>query len=174
MSNPILHFEIPADDLERARKFYTSIFGWKISDPWKMEYFMVETRDHHGDGINGGMMKRKAPGQPFTNYIAVDEINDILAQVTAGGGMLAMPKTEIGPGMGWIAAFKDPEGNIMGLHQEPDSAKIPAHVPAKKPAQKTATKSVKKAAAKPVAKKTAKKAAPKPAKKAVKKTAKRK
>ena len=166
MSNPILHFEIPADDLARARKFYTSIFGWKISDPWKMEYFMVETRDHHGDGINGGMMKRRAPGQPFTNYIAVDEINDILAQVTAGGGLLAMPKTEIGPGMGWIAAFKDPEGNIMGLHQEPDSAKQ-----AVKPSPKTrAKKSAAKASAKKAAPKAAKKAAPKkPAKKAKRK-----
>ena len=170
MSNPILHFEIPADDLERARKFYTSIFGWKISDPWKMEYFMVETRDHHGDGINGGMMKRRAPGQPFTNYIAVDEINDILTQVTAGGGLAVMPKTEIGPGMGWIGAFKDPEGNIMGLHQEPDSAKQAQQNPAPKPAKKAAVKSVKKAAAK----KAPKKAAPKPVKKAAKKAAKRK
>jgi predicted enzyme related to lactoylglutathione lyase len=166
MSNPIVHFEIPADDLERARTFYTSVFGWKISDPWKMEYFMVETRDHHGDGINGGMMKRKAPGQPFTNYIAVDEINDILAQVTAKGGILAMPKTEIGPGMGWIAAFKDPEGNIMGLHQEPDSAK---QAVVKKPPQKTA-----KPAAKKSAKSAAKKVPAKAAKKAVKKTAKKK
>jgi predicted enzyme related to lactoylglutathione lyase len=165
MSNPILHFEIPADDLERARKFYTSIFGWKISDPWKMEYFMVETRDHHGDGINGGMMKRRAPGQPFTNYIAVDEINDILAQVTAGGGVAVMPKTEIGPGMGWIGAFKDPEGNIMGLHQEPDSAKLPAAPVKKAAAKKTPAKAVQKTAAKKAPKKTVQK----PVKKAVKK-----
>ncbi|MHB1207420.1 MAG: VOC family protein [Rhodospirillaceae bacterium] len=174
MSNPILHFEIPADDLDRARKFYTSIFGWKISDPWKMQYFMVETRDHHGDGINGGMMKRKAPGQPFTNYIAVDEINDILAQVTAGGGMLAMPKTEIGPGMGWIAAFKDPEGNIMGLHQEPDSAKQPVKKPAPNAAKKAAAKSSTKTAAKPAAKKAAPKAVKKAAPKKPAKNTKRK
>lgn len=166
MSNPILHFEIPADDLDRARKFYTSIFGWKISDPWKMEYFMVETRDHHGDGINGGMMKRKAPGQPFTNYIAVDEINDILAQVTARGGMLAMPKTEIGPGMGWIAAFKDPEGNIMGLHQEPDSAKQAVKTAPKTTAKKSAAKTPAKKAAPKAAKKAA---AKKPVKKAKRK-----
>jgi uncharacterized protein len=118
MPNPIVHFEIPADDVPRAIKFYEQALGWKISDPWKMNYWLVETKD--GDtGINGGLMPRRNPGQPFMNYIQVDSIDDAVAKVEAAGGIVVLPKTEIGPGMGWIAAFKDTEGNILGFHQSP-------------------------------------------------------
>ena len=59
MPNSIVHFEIPADDVERAQKFYKEALGWKISDPWKMNYFLVETKKKGEDGINGGLMQRK-------------------------------------------------------------------------------------------------------------------
>jgi len=134
MPNSIVHFEIPADDLARAKKFYQKALGWKISDPWKMEYFLVETKEKGEDGINGGLMLRKNPGQPFMNYISVPSIDGSLKKVVKAGGVVAMPKMEIGSGMGWIAAFKDTEGNLMGFHQSP-----------KKPAT---TKAAKKAAAK--------------------------
>lgn len=134
MSNAIVHFEIPADDVPRAKKFYEKAFGWKITDPWKMNYFLVETKKKGEEGINGGLMSRKEPGQPFMNYLAVASIDASLKKVEKAGGVVAMPKTEIAPGMGWIAAFKDTEGNIMGFHQ---AAKKPA---AKKAAKKTAAK----------------------------------
>jgi predicted enzyme related to lactoylglutathione lyase len=142
MSYAIVHFEIPADDVARAQKFYQQAFGWKISDPYKMNYFFVETRKQGEDGINGGLMQRKMPGQPFMNYIAVKSIDAALARVTKAGGAICMPKTEIGQGMGWIAAFQDTEGNMMGFHQGP---KQPA---AKKSTKKVAKKVVKKAAKK--------------------------
>jgi uncharacterized protein len=119
MPNSIVHFEIPADDLKRAKKFYEKAFGWKITDPWNMQYFMVETKDKGKDGINGGLMQRKMPGQPFMNYIAVESIDASLKKVEKAGGKVAMPKMEIGEGMGWIAAFQDTEGNLMGFHQMP-------------------------------------------------------
>ena len=75
MTNAIVHFEIPADDVERTQKFYKQAFGWKISDPWKMNYFFVETRKKGEEGINGGLMQRKMPGRPFMNYIAVKSID---------------------------------------------------------------------------------------------------
>ena len=68
--------------------------------------------------INGGLMKRKDPGQPFMNYINVDSIEAMLKIVVKNGGKVCLPKQEIGQGMGWIAAFEDTEGNLMGLHQE--------------------------------------------------------
>ena len=117
MPNPIVHFEIPADDVQRAKKFYETAFGWKISDPWNMNYFLVETRTEGEVGINGGLLPRKNAGQPFMNYIQVDSIEDALKKVEDAGGTVAMPKAEIGQGMGWIAAFKDTEGNILGFHQ---------------------------------------------------------
>lgn len=125
-----------------------------------MEYYLVETKDKDGNGINGGMMKRKGAGQPFTNYIAVAEIDDTLANIKAAGGRIAMPKTEIGIDMGWIAAFIDTEANIIGLHQYAPAIKQAAK---KAPAKKVTAKKVatKKAAAKKPAKKVVKKAAKK-------------
>ena len=138
MPNSIVHFGIPADDVGRAKKFYQKALGWKITDPWKMNYFMVETRTDGEAGINGGLMQRKMPGQPFMSYIAVDSIDASCKKVEKAGGVIAMPKTEIAPGMGWIAAFKDTEGNIMGFHETP---KQPA---TKKAVKKTAAKKRKK------------------------------
>jgi uncharacterized protein len=135
MSNAIVHFEIPADDVERARKFYQQAFGWKISDPWKMNYYFVETRKAGDDGINGGLMKRQNPGQPFMNYISVKSVEASLKKVEQAGGSICMPKTEIGSGMGWIAAFRDTEGNMMGFHQAPKQ-QAAKKKPAKKPARK--------------------------------------
>ena len=138
MPNAIVHFEIPADDVARAQKFYKQAFGWKISDPMKMDYFFVETRKQGEEGINGGLMQRKMPDQPFMNYIAVKSIDASLKKVELAGGALCLPKTEIGQNMGWIAAFKDTEGNMMGFHQAPTS-----HT-AKKAAKKSTRKTAKK------------------------------
>jgi len=135
MSNAIVHFEIPVDDVKRAKKFYEKALGWKITDPWKMEYFMVETKKKGEEGINGGMMKRKMPGQPFMNYLSVDSIDAACKKVEKAGGSIMLPKQEIGQGMGWIAVFQDTEGNAMGFHE------VPKQAPTKK-------KTVKKAAAK--------------------------
>ena len=127
MPNAIVHFEIPADDLPRAKKFYEDAFGWKISDPMNMNYFFVITREEGEAGINGGLMARQNPGQPFMNYVDVDSIDTYLKKVEAAGGTVVLPKQEIGVGMGWIAAFRDAEGNLMGLHQSPKRA-APANV----------------------------------------------
>lgn len=140
MPNAIVHFEIPADDVARAQKFYKKAFGWKISDPMKMNYFFVETRKEGEEGINGGLMQRKMPGQPFMNYIAVKSIEASLNKVVQAGGTICMPKTAIGSNMGWIACFQDTEGNMLGFYK-PGSAATPA---AKKPATKAAKKAAKK------------------------------
>lgn len=125
--NPIVHFEIPADDVERAMKFYEGIFGWKINKfdmPSGDPYYGVATCEMNEKGmaktpgaINGGLMKRKMPGQPFMNYISVASIEEMLQKITENGGEICLPKTEIAPNMGWIACFRDPEGNMMGLHE---------------------------------------------------------
>jgi uncharacterized protein len=64
MPNAIVHFEIPADNVQRAKKFYEDAFGWKMSDPWNMNYFLVETRADGEPGINGGLMPRQSPASP--------------------------------------------------------------------------------------------------------------
>jgi predicted enzyme related to lactoylglutathione lyase len=108
-------------------EFYTAVFGWsfnKFDMPGGEVYWGVTTtpvdekhRPTRLGEINGGLMKRKAPDQPFMNYIQVDSIDESLKVVVAHGGVVLMPKTEIAPNMGWIAAFRDTENNIMGLHE---------------------------------------------------------
>ena len=141
MANAVVHFEIPADDVARATSFYEKTFGWKIK-PYKMppgsqEYFSVVTRKKNAPGIDGGMMKRAMPGQPFTNYISVPSIDDTNQVVQAHGGTIVMPKREIGPNMGWISMFKDTENNMIGLHQAPPTP------PQRRGAKKKATKKAK-------------------------------
>ena len=120
MPNSPVHFEIPADDVARAKTFYEKTFGWSIK-PFPMpagdEYFVVTTKKPGEPGIDGGLMKRKMPGQPFTNYISVTSIDAMNQTIQANGGTIVLPKQEIGQGMGWISAFTDPDNNLMGLHQ---------------------------------------------------------
>lgn len=135
--NAIVHFELPVDDVARAQSFYGDIFGWTFnkfempsdSSTGGEPYYGVITTpmdEKHQPktpgAINGGMMKRVDPAQPFMNYINVRSIDATLEAVTAHGGSICMPKTEIAKGMGWIACFKDTEGNMMGLHQMPEKA----------------------------------------------------
>jgi predicted enzyme related to lactoylglutathione lyase len=173
MPNAIMHFEIPADDVERAKTFYKKVFGWKFesypASPGEDEYFMVMAKDGE-NGINGGLMKRKMPGQPFANYVTVDSIDQMLSAANASGARTALPKQEIGGGMGWIAAFLDPENNLIGLHQIGPNAQRPAA--AKKAPVAKAAPAAPAAKRAPVAKKsgrkTVKAAAKKPAKRAKK------
>jgi len=144
MPNPIVHFEIPADDVARARAFYQSVFGWTIKQfPMPSggpEYWGVTTRKEGAPGINGGLMKRNMPGQPFANYVDVKSIDEFAGKIQAAGGTLIMPRQEIGPGMGSFAVFQDTEGNMMGLYEAAPAAK---QAPAKKASKKKAKQSKK-------------------------------
>jgi uncharacterized protein len=120
----VVHFEIPADDLDRAKSFYGSVFGWDLQTmPMPGgEYTSVMTTPVDSDtqmpteagGINGGMMVRddRTPAPVIT--IDVEAIDDALGKIESEGGSMVTPRTEI-PGMGAFAYFKDSEGNVMGL-----------------------------------------------------------
>ncbi len=131
--NRITHFEIQADDLDRAKKFYTDVFGWSI-EKWEnpgMEYWMVMTaeKDSKEPGINGGLLRRptKTPPQEcgtnaFTCTVQVENFDEIAKKIDASGGKVAMPKFAI-PNMAWQGYFLDTEGNIFGVHQTDANAK---------------------------------------------------
>ena len=141
MPNSVMHFEIPADDVARAKAFYEKTFGWTIKlfpMPAGDEYFGITTKKKGAPGINGGLMKRKMPSQPFTNYITVKSIDAMNQMVQANGGIVVLPKQGIGKGMGWISAFKDTENNIIGLHEMP--AAPPRKASAKRGPKKAAKK----------------------------------
>jgi uncharacterized protein len=135
MPNPVVHFEIPADDVARAKAFYERTFGWTIKPfpmPPGQEYYGVSTRKKGEPGIDGGLMKRNMPGQPFTNYITVKSIDAMNLVVQRNGGTVVLPKQEIGKGMGSISAFRDPENNIIGLHEMPAAQPQPQKASARR------------------------------------------
>jgi uncharacterized protein len=118
----VVHFEIPADDMARAKEFYGSIFEWDIQDVPEMQYTIAMTvpvddrqMPTQPGAINGGMYKRsnQNPSSPVLT-IGVDSIDDALKKVEAGGGQTITPRTPI-PGQGAFAYFKDSEGNTLGL-----------------------------------------------------------
>ena len=119
----VVHFEIPADDLERAKEFYGSVFGWELADMPEMDYTVVKTTPvdeqtqlpSEPGAINGGMYRRSAdaPSMPVLT-IDVNSVDDALKEIEAAGGRVLRPRTEI-PGRGAYAYFTDPEGNALGL-----------------------------------------------------------
>lgn len=122
----VMHFELGVDDLDRAKNFYSSVFGWKLDTadmPGGGQYTSIITTDVDPEtmtptepgAINGGMVPRSETVTPAPVVtIGVDGIDEALAQVEAAGGKTVAPRTEI-PGMGAYAYFTDLEGNVMGL-----------------------------------------------------------
>src|SRR5437764_10502506 len=110
----IAWFEIPADEPERASRFYSSLFGWKIKKfPGMMDYWHIDTGGSD-DTPDGGLMKRKHPGQPITNYIAVPSVDKAATKVQTLGGKICMGKTAV-PQMGYFVVCQDPENNMFAL-----------------------------------------------------------
>jgi predicted enzyme related to lactoylglutathione lyase len=118
----IVHFEIPADNPERAVKFYQKVFNWKI-EKWAgpMDYWMVTTGEDKQLGINGGITAR-ANLAATTNTVDVPSVDSFLKKITEAGGKVVMPKTAV-PGIGYMAYCADTEGNVFGLMQNDPSAK---------------------------------------------------
>ncbi len=126
----VMHFEIHADDPERAIKFYTAMFAWQIQK-WEgpMPYWLITTGPKEEPGINGGLMKRMGPppadGQAVNAYVCtvgVANLDASLATLAKAGGTVALPKMPV-PGIGWLAYAKDTEGNIFGMMQNDPAAK---------------------------------------------------
>jgi len=122
MAANIIWFEIPADNPERAKKFYSTLFGWKINPfPGMMDYWHIDTGGPDATP-DGGMMTRKHPAHTITNYINVPSVTKFMAKVEKLGGKLCMAKTAV-PGMGYFAICQDTENNTVALWEINDRAK---------------------------------------------------
>jgi uncharacterized protein len=126
MSGEVGHFEIPADNTERARKFYSTTFGWKMTPMSGMDYTMVRTGTTDDQGmpkepgyIGGGIGKRGGPLEHPVLTIVVDDVGAAVKKVEKNGGKIIQAKQEIPGSMGWTAYFKDTEGNVVGLYEWP-------------------------------------------------------
>jgi uncharacterized protein len=121
----VVHFEIPTDDVERAKRFYGSVFGWQLQDMPEMDYTIAHTTGTDPQtqlptepgAINGGLVPRTADTPAPVLTIDVDSVDDALKQVVDAGGSVVRPRTAI-PGMGAYAYFTDPEGNTLGLWED--------------------------------------------------------
>jgi predicted enzyme related to lactoylglutathione lyase len=127
-----VHFEIQADDVERAKAFYTAALGWSFQDYGQMAgstYWGIVTGPDDQPGINGGLLPRPAPapgeGQGTNSYVctvAIDDYDEVERRILAAGGRVALPKMAL-TGMAWQGYYLDTEGNTFGIHQpDPDAA----------------------------------------------------
>jgi predicted enzyme related to lactoylglutathione lyase len=121
----VVHFEIPADNLARAKRFYNTVFGWKMIEIPEMEYVMVGTVESDENGIpketgaiNGGMLERQDPVKSPVITINVKNIDQAAEAIEKNGGKIVRPKMAVGD-MGFAAYFKDTEANVIGLWQNP-------------------------------------------------------
>ncbi len=129
--DPIVHFELPVTDLERARKFYGPTFGWTLQD-WPMPdgslYIGVhttpideKTRQPLKPGaINGGIMKKNDSVKNVHGAVIavnVSSIDEKVKAVEMAGGKVVMPKMDM-MGMGFYAYIADPDGNVVGLWED--------------------------------------------------------
>ena len=121
----IVHFDIGADNPERAKKFYEALFGWKIGTmPGFPDYYKIETTDlNNVRGVGGGLTKRDNPQQSgITNFIGVTSIDETVAKLNELGGRVIQAKQSI-PGYGYVAICFDTENNLFGLFQDDKQAK---------------------------------------------------
>lgn len=169
MPNPFAHIELTTSDLDVAKKFYQTVFAWKLNDIPGMNYTMIDV----GTGQGGGMQVKPMPDAPtaWLPYVEVDSVKKTLATAAKAGAQIALDFHDIG-GMGAIAVFVDPTGATLGIWERGKDAPKPetATKVSKKKASKKATKKTvakKTAAKKTAAKKASKKSATKKASKKV-------
>ena len=127
MTGRVVHFEVPYDDADRARAFYSDVFGWAIQPMPEFEYNFVQTGPTDDQGmptepayIGGGMFQRQPDlGVPVIT-IEVDDMTKALATIADNGGATVGEPQKVGD-MGTAAYFTDSEGNLMGLWQSASS-----------------------------------------------------
>lgn len=123
--NRVVHFEIQADNVERAKNFYEKALGWKLNQVMKkedgfMDYWIIMTAEEGSKepGINGGMYLRPEKEKIFTYDCTIDvkDIDSAIAAVKENGGTITKEKVEL-PNVGWFAGCLDTEGNKFALMQ---------------------------------------------------------
>ena len=122
MANNVVHFAVHADDLERAQRFYATVFGWRFQAWGPPDFFRIQTGDASDPGIEGALEKRHKPlqqnesaGRGFTCTISVADIVATRAALLANGAIIRFDGAI--PTVGKILSFEDPEGNIVSAMQ---------------------------------------------------------
>ena len=140
MANAFAHCELNTTDVAQAKKFYKSVFAWKLNDMKGMPYTMIDV----GTGVGGGMQKVMMPGQPpaWMPYVQVDDVKKSLAKAKKAGAKIVLDFQSLG-GNGAIGIFLDPAGAALGVWEA--GKKAPKASAKKAGAKKKAKKKAKKA-----------------------------
>ncbi len=128
----VVHFEVQADDVERAKTFYGAVFGWSFEDYGQLvgsTYWGITTGQEDEPGINGGLLQRPVPApgpeqgtNAFVCTVGVEDYDETERKILEAGGQVALPKMAL-TGMAWQGYYLDTEGNTFGIHQpDPDAA----------------------------------------------------
>ena len=125
----VIHFELPVDDGDRARAFYSDVFGWDISSYGVFPYWPATTGPQDEPGIDGALMgaESMAPMGPKSTHIIiqVDDLDATVETILERGGSLAQERMTV-PGVGYVAYVIDTEGNRIGILEEDTNATPPA------------------------------------------------
>ena len=126
----VIHFSINADDPQRAIRFYTDVFGWKI-EKWgepeaPTEWWMITTGPDSEPGINGGLGRRneatKGGGiNAWVCTVDVPDADEYAERIQKAGGTIEFPKMPI-KGVGWMVMARDTEGNLFGVLEMDETA----------------------------------------------------
>lgn len=122
----ITHFDVQADDVARARKFYERVFGWRFSAWGPPDFFLIETGTQSDPGIHGAVHGRAKEGERSVGFectVSVDDVDAIAKLIEAEGGKITVPKFVI-PGVGELIQFKDTEGNVVCAMRYFDEVKL--------------------------------------------------
>lgn len=127
-ASPVRHFAINADNIERAKHFYSHVFAWRFNAWGPPGFFMIETGSADTPAIYGSLQGRRAliDGERMNGFectIAVPDIHMAARAVVEAGGTILMPVTTI-PTVGHLIWFRDTEGNVAGAMQ-PDPRPLP-------------------------------------------------
>ena len=121
--NVLTHFEIPVDNVNKAKEFYSNLFDWEFNYMEEMKYLMFNTESEDGKTkLSGGIFKKPNESFKVTNYFSVKNLDESAKKVEVLGGKIVVPKTPV-PGMGWFVHFTDIDGNLLALWENDSKAK---------------------------------------------------
>ncbi len=114
MANPFVHIELHTKDVDMSKKFYSSMFDWKLEEMPGMDYTIINV----GEGTGGGMMMNPMPGASdnWLPYIMVGDVAASTKKAASLGAVIAKGVTEV-TDMGWFSVIIDPTGAAFGLWQ---------------------------------------------------------
>ena len=127
MKNKLTHFAIHIDDIERAKRFYDTVFDWGFNSYGQTDFLQIKADKTEDGELIGALQSREYSPVPekligLECTIGVEKIDEIAKSVKNNGGQVLMKKTVI-PYVGWVAKFLDTEGNLICAMQYDNNAR---------------------------------------------------